>query len=69
MATGADSAMLELAGGDVAAFTGKAANTGDVLATKILVDATEMLALWLSNIVDLFDSGCDRNWRRSCCLV
>jgi predicted NBD/HSP70 family sugar kinase len=59
MAAGANSMMLELAGGDVAAFTGelvgKAANAGDALATKILTDATEMLALWLSNIVDLFD--------------
>ena len=59
MAAGADSAMLELAGGDVAAFTGeivgKAAAAGDDLATKILTEATEMLALWLSNIVDLFD--------------
>jgi glucokinase len=26
-----------------------------VLATTILTDAIEMLALWLSNIVDLFD--------------
>ena len=59
MAAGTNSAMLELAGGDVAAFTGeivgKAASAGDALATKILTDATEMLALWLSNIVDLFD--------------
>jgi glucokinase len=59
MAAGANSKMLELAGGDVAAFTGeivgKAAAAGDALATKILTDATEMLALWLSNIVDLFD--------------
>jgi len=59
MAAGANSMMLELADGDVAAFTGeivgKAAMAGDVLATRILTDATEMLALWLSNIVDLFD--------------
>jgi glucokinase len=59
MAAGTNSAMLQLAGGDVAAFTGeivgKAASAGDALATKILTDATEMLALWLSNIVDLFD--------------
>ena len=55
----ANSMMLELAGGDVDAFTGeivgKAADAGDALATKILTEATEMLALWLSNIVDLFD--------------
>ena len=59
LAAGADSVMLELAGGDVAALTGeivgKAAESGDALATKILTDATEMVALWLSNIVDLFD--------------
>jgi glucokinase len=59
MAAGANSSMLELAGGDVAAFTGeivgKAATAGDDLAIKILTEATEMLALWLSNIVDLFD--------------
>jgi glucokinase len=59
MAAGANSMMLDLASGDVAAFTGeivgKAAIAGDALATKILSDATEMLALWLSNIVDLFD--------------
>lgn len=59
LAAGTNSMMLELAGGDVAALTGeivgKAAGAGDALATKILTDATEMLALWLSNIVDLFD--------------
>jgi glucokinase len=59
MAAGANSAMLALAGGDVAAFTGeivgKAAAAGDDLAIRILTEATEMLALWLSNIVDLFD--------------
>jgi len=53
------SAMLELARGDLAAFTGeivgKAAESGDALAIRILSEATEMLALWLSNIVDLFD--------------
>jgi glucokinase len=51
--------MLELAGGDVAAFTGeivgKASAAGDALATRVLTEAAEMLALWLSNIVDLFD--------------
>jgi glucokinase len=59
MAAGADSAMLDLADGDVAAFTGeivgKAATAGDDLAIKILTEAAEMLALWLSNMVDLFD--------------
>jgi glucokinase len=59
LAAGAKSVMLELAGGDVAALTGeivgKASDAGDDLASQILADATEMLALWLSNIVDLFD--------------
>ena len=59
LAAGATSAMLELARGDLAAFTGeivgKAAESGDALAIRILSEATEMLALWLSNIVDLFD--------------
>lgn len=59
MASGANSIILELAGGDVAAFTGeivgKAAAAGDALATTILTEAIQMLALWLSNIVDLFD--------------
>lgn len=59
MAAGATSSMLELAGGDVAAFTGeivgKASAAGDALATRVLTEAAELLALWLSNIVDLFD--------------
>jgi len=59
LAAGATSAMLELARGDLAAFTGeivgKAAESGDALAIRILSEATEMLALWLSNIVDLLD--------------
>ena len=59
MAVGTNSVMLELAGGDVDALTGeivgKAADGGDDLAKTILTQATEMLALWLSNMVDLFD--------------
>jgi glucokinase len=59
VAAGTNSAMLELARGDVDAVTGeivgKAADAGDALATKILAEASEMLALWLSNIVDLLD--------------
>ena len=59
VARGASSSMLELASGDVRAITGvavaQAAQAGDRLATKILVEATELVALWLSNIVDLFD--------------
>jgi glucokinase len=59
LAAGATSAMLELAGGDLAAVTGeivgKASESGDPLARKILGETTEMLALWLSNIIDLLD--------------
>ena len=59
VAAGKNSVMLDLAGGDVDAFTGeivgKAADSGDDLAKKILTEAAEMLALWLSNIVDLLD--------------
>lgn len=59
LAAGANSSMLELAGGDLAAVTGeivgKASEAGDALAKKILTDATGMLALWLSNIIDLLD--------------
>jgi len=56
---GAGSSMLELAGGDRGAITGvtlaRAAEAGDHLAKKILLEATGFLALWLSNIVDLLD--------------
>lgn len=51
--------MLQLAGGDPAAITGtivaKALDSGDGLARKILSETTELLALWLSNIIDLLD--------------
>jgi glucokinase len=59
LAGGAKSSMLELAGGDPASITGeivrKASESGDPLAAKILGETTEMLALWLSNIIDLLD--------------
>jgi glucokinase len=59
IAAGAKSSMLELAGGDLATVTGeivgKASDSGDPLASKILGETTEMLALWLSNIIDLLD--------------
>jgi glucokinase len=59
IAAGASSVMLQLAGGDPAAITGTvvatALNLGDELAQKILSEATELLALWLSNIIDLLD--------------
>ena len=55
--SGRKSFMTELAG--AAAITGeivgKAADNGDALAREILSETTEMLALWLSNMVDLFD--------------
>ncbi|HKW18328.1 MAG TPA: ROK family protein [Terriglobales bacterium] len=56
---GAQSSMLEMSHGDAGAITGviiaKAADVGDPLAKKIVTEAVEMLALWLSNIVDLLD--------------
>lgn len=56
---GTKSSMLEMAHGDAEAITGlivgKAADLGDRLAKKIVAEAVEMLALWLSNIVDLLD--------------
>lgn len=55
----AKSSMLEMAHDDVDAITGliigKAADLGDPLAKRIIAEAVEMLALWLSNIVDLLD--------------
>jgi glucokinase len=54
---GRQSSMTELAA--TATITGeivgKASETGDTLAREILSETTEMLALWLSNMVDLFD--------------
>ena len=59
LARGAASSMLALAAGDGCRVTGvtlaQAAQAGDALANRILVEATGMMALWLSNIVDLFD--------------
>jgi glucokinase len=56
---GAKSSMLEMAHGDIegiiGSIVGKAADLEDGLAKKIVTEATEMLALWLSNIVDLLD--------------
>jgi glucokinase len=57
--SGRGSSMIELAGGNVPAITGeivgKASDNGDPLAREILSETIEMLALWLSNMVDLFD--------------
>jgi glucokinase len=56
---GAKSSILEMAHGDMQGVTGlivgKAADLEDGLAKKIVTDAVERLALWLSNIVDLLD--------------
>jgi glucokinase len=57
--SGRGSSMIELVGGNVPAITGeivgKASDNGDPLAREILSETIEMLALWLSNMVDLFD--------------
>ncbi len=59
LAAGASSSMAAPAGGDAAAITGltvgKALELGDELATKIMTETVEIVAVWLSNIVDLFD--------------
>ena len=59
IAAGTKSSMLDLAGGNLAAITGeiigKASDTGDALAREILAETVEMLALWLSNMIDLLD--------------
>ena len=53
------SAILELAGGDVAAVTsekvGQAFAKGDQLAREILLETVELITPWLGNIVDLLD--------------
>lgn len=56
---GATSAMLGLADGDVEAITGEiiadAYVAGDRLAGDLLTATVDLLALWLSNMVDLLD--------------
>ena len=51
--------MLSLAGGDLDAVTGeivgKAYAAGDPLATEILTETADMVALWLGNMIDLLD--------------
>jgi glucokinase len=53
------SAILDLANGDIAAITtemvGKAYAAGDPLAEEILRETTELLTVWLGNMVDLLD--------------
>jgi glucokinase len=59
LGAGRASSMIQLASGNVTAITGeivgKASDNGDPLAREILSATIEMLALWLSNMVDLFD--------------
>jgi glucokinase len=59
LAAGCKSSMLELAGGNLDAVTGeivgKAFVASDPLATEILSSTADMVALWLGNMIDLFD--------------
>ncbi|HUK49088.1 MAG TPA: ROK family protein, partial [Terriglobales bacterium] len=59
IAAGAASSMPQMAGGDAAAINGMIVGRGlemaDPLAKKVMDETIEMVALWLSNIVDLFD--------------
>jgi glucokinase len=59
IAAGGNSSMLALAGGNLDAVTGeivgKAHAAGDPLAKDILTETADMVALWLSNMIDLFD--------------
>jgi glucokinase len=56
---GVSSAIVDLAGGKLEKITGeiivKAYAAGDPVATILLTETVEMLALWLSNMVDLLD--------------
>jgi glucokinase len=59
IAAGGKSSMLALAGGNLDAVTGeivgKAFAAADPLATEILTETAEMVALWLGNMIDLLD--------------
>jgi glucokinase len=59
IADGAKSSMPYLAGGNLDAVTGeivgKAFASGDPLATEILTETADMVALWLGNMIDLLD--------------
>jgi glucokinase len=59
IAAGGKSSMLELADGNIDAVTGEVVGNafaaGDTLATEILTETADMVALWLSNMIDLFD--------------
>ena len=56
---GEKSSLLELAGGNLDSVTGEVVGmahaAGDPLATKILSETADMVALWLSNMIDLLD--------------
>jgi glucokinase len=58
-ATHPKSAILDLAQGNVEAVTShlvaEAYKTGDALAREILQETSELLAIWLGNIIDLLD--------------
>ncbi len=57
--SGKHSAILDLAGGNVASVTsehvGRAFAAGDPLAHEILSETVELLTAWLGNIIDLLD--------------
>jgi glucokinase len=59
IADGGKSSMPYLAGGNLDAVTGeivgKAFAAGDPLATEILTETADMVALWLGNMIDLLD--------------
>ncbi len=59
IAAGCKSSILELAANNLDAVTGevvgKAFAAGDPLATEILTETAEMIALWLGNMIDLLD--------------
>jgi glucokinase len=59
IADGTRSSMPYLAGGSLDAVTGeivgKAFASGDPLATEILTETADMIALWLGNMIDLLD--------------
>jgi glucokinase len=59
IAAGGKSSMLALAGGSLDAVSGeivgKAYVTGDPVATEILTETADMVALWLGNMIDLLD--------------
>jgi glucokinase len=59
LAAGCKSSMLELAGGNLDAvngeIVGKAYAAGDPLAKDILTETAALVALWLSNMIDLLD--------------